>query len=131
MPLTADDRLDILDLLARYNHAIDDADTDAWLACWTDDGVYEFPPDRRHAGREELRAAAETRAADASRPASRHWLNSIVIEGDGDAARVTCYLALVRPEMPPRINHTGRYDLEARKVGGQWKFCRRTLLRGV
>ena len=53
----------------------------------------------------------------------------MLIEGDGDRAEVTCYLALVRPEDPPRINHTGIYRHAVRKVDGAWKFSRRRMER--
>lgn len=129
MPLTPDEQLAIRDLLARYNHAIDARDTAAWVDCFTDDAVYEFPPAPPVSGREQLRRVAERRRDVPSSPPSRHWLSSARIEGDGDTATVTCYIALLRPEQPPRINHTGVYTLSLRKVDGGWKFARRTMVR--
>ena len=35
MTLPIEERMAILDLLARYNHAIDGRDTAAWLDCFT------------------------------------------------------------------------------------------------
>lgn len=128
MALSPEDRLAIEELLARYNHAIDSRDGDAWLACFTNDAIYEFPPDRYVEGIDALREAAAQRAAGAG-PDTRHWLNNVVIEGDGDAAHVRCYLALVRPEDPPRVNHTGIYDFELRREDDRWKFTRRTMIR--
>lgn len=39
LALTPEDRLDILDLMARYAWAIDTGDTDAYVACFTPDAV--------------------------------------------------------------------------------------------
>lgn len=133
MPLPAGDLLGIHALLARYNHAIDGRDTETWLDCFTDDAVYEFPPDRSFEGKEQLRAIGEQRrsaGSDGAVPDSRHWLSNIAIDGDGDRASVRCYLALIRPEDPPRINHTGVYDFEVERApDGRWRFTRRTMVR--
>ena len=42
MPLTTADRLEILELLGRYAHAIDSGDGEAYADCFTDDGVIEL-----------------------------------------------------------------------------------------
>ena len=39
MILSLEDRLAILELAARYSHAFDYGDTDAWVATFTQDGV--------------------------------------------------------------------------------------------
>lgn len=127
MPISSEDRMAILDLLARYNHAIDGRDTEGWLDCFTEDAVYEFPPDRRWEGIEALRKVGEARASNPDQPASRHWLNNVLIEGDGDTAQVTCYLMLLRPLEGPRINHTGLYRHTVCKVNGAWKFSHRRM----
>ena len=82
MAISTEDRMAILDLLSRYNHAIDGGDTETWLDCFTEDAVYEFPPDRRWEGIEQLREVAASRAANPDQPASRHWLNNVLVEGD-------------------------------------------------
>ena len=84
MPISSEDRMAILELLARYNHAIDGLETETWLDCFTDDAVYEFPPDRRWEGIDELCKVGEGRASNSDQPASRHWLNNVLIEGDGE-----------------------------------------------
>lgn len=131
MAISTEDRMAIMDLLSRYNHAIDGGDSEAWLDCFTEDAVYEFPPDRRWEGIEQLREVAASRANDPDRAVSRHWLNNVLIEGDagGDAgvAQVTCYLMLLRPHEDARIHHTGMYRHTVRKVDGAWKFAHRRM----
>ena len=41
MPLSIEDQLDIMELMARYNHAIDGSQPEAWADTFTDDGVFE------------------------------------------------------------------------------------------
>ena len=131
MVISSEDRVAILGLLARYNHAIDSRDTETWLDCFTEDAIYEFPPDRRWEGIDELRRVGEGRATAVDQPVSRHWLNNIIIEGDERSAQVTCYLMLLRPLEGPRINHTGLYRHTVRKVDGVWKFSHRRMEQDV
>ena len=53
MPLTTADTLEILDLIARYNHAIDSDDGEAYADTYTDDGVFQYPRGSAR-GRREL-----------------------------------------------------------------------------
>ena len=41
MALSAADRLEILDLVARYNHLMDGRDAEGWAECFTPDGVFD------------------------------------------------------------------------------------------
>ena len=41
MPLSIEDELEIMGLLARYNHAIDGRDAEAWADTFTEDGLFE------------------------------------------------------------------------------------------
>lgn len=57
MALPTADRLDILELYARYSQAVDAMDGDAWISCWVADG--EFSPSVGH-GRTALHRACRT-----------------------------------------------------------------------
>ena len=67
------------------------------------------------AGRDQLRQFA----ADVFRqlPDARHWVNNVVIEGDGAAATLSCYLDVRRVERGVRTVLTGVYCDTLRKVG--------------
>ena len=39
MPLKIEDKMEISELLSRYNLAMDRNDLDAWLETWNEDGV--------------------------------------------------------------------------------------------
>lgn len=122
MALSIEDRLDIQDLLARYNTAIDSGDAEAWAATFTSDGTFESGG-RTHEGTEALttfaRGFAERMAG------ARHWNNNLVIEGDGDQATLTCYLLLMRAN---QVVTSARYQDTLRKVDGHWKFASRKVV---
>jgi len=127
MALSVADRLEILELLARYAHATDTIDAEARASVFTDDGVFDASNSRLQ-GRTELLAAR--RPANAS--SLRHWVNNTVIEGDRDAARAKTYLAVVDTAgegAQPSIWLTGIYYDTLRKVGGRWRFAYRNFVR--
>jgi hypothetical protein len=123
--LTAQDRLEILDLMGRYNFAIDFGQAKDWADCFTDDGVFESPLSMV-SGRAELVAFAE---AGASAKGIRHWVNNVVLAGDGAAATADVYLNLFQfgGEDGPRTLVAGRYADTLTKASGAWKFIRRTV----
>jgi SnoaL-like protein len=125
------DRLEILDLYARYNVYADARDP-TWVECFTDDGVFDSTA---HAGGARLTGHDEIRAAVADRGTGplvgrQHWNDNIVIDGDDDTARGSCYMLRIgrEPETGAiTFEEQGRYVDELRKVGGRWKFARRTV----
>ncbi len=129
MPLTDADRLAILELAARYNHAIDSGDADAWAATFTPDGVFETARDNV-AGSAALAQFAT--AFHERLPGSRHWNDNHVIDADADdgpdRATHRCYLQLLRTGKDAGIITTGRYEDRLRRVDGQWRFVHRKVL---
>jgi ketosteroid isomerase-like protein len=125
MPLSVADRLDILDLVARYNHAIDSGDAAAWAATFTPDGVFETARGATTgtAALTEFAATFHSRMANA-----RHWNTNHVVEGDGDQATHRCYLQLLRTGEQAGIISTGRYEDRLRRVDGAWRFAQRTVV---
>ena len=129
MALSVDDRLEIRELAARYNHALDVWDTERWVDCFTEDGRFDGGPKLQASGRDELVAFVD-RLRERGRPA-QHWTNSPIIEGDGDAATMRIYLLVVNLSDEPgegaRIGPLGTYENELVRVDGAWKFKRRSL----
>ncbi len=130
MALTTDDKVAIQELLARRNQGADFADPDAWAATWATDGVLELPEgtvlnmpngptmDPRIAGRDNLRAFVASLLPQLD--GSRHWINSIVIDGDGESAHSICYFSLVNVETGGTPVHTGIYYDTHIKIDGEW-----------
>lgn len=123
MALSTADRLEILELVARYNHAIDSGDGPGWADTFTEDGVFETARGKTE-GRDALAKFVEGFATNM--PGARHWNNNHVIEADGDGATHTCYLMLLRPGADPAS--TTRYVDRLVKVGGAWKFAHRNVV---
>ena len=119
MTLPVDDWLALLELAARYNHAIDSGDVDGWLATWTADGLFQ-PPDGPFEGQEALRRFAVGWVAKMQN--TRHWNTNFLIRGDGDAATMSCYLNLFGVKGSAKLLASGRYADTLVKVGGAWKF---------
>jgi len=125
MALAVADRFEILDLAARYNHAVDGGDAAAVAALFVEDGVLDADATGPIRGRDAIAAYIASRPDGWQR--RRHWNNSPVIEGDGDEATLALYLAVVswRETIVPRL--VGRYRDELRRVDGAWRFVRRRI----
>lgn len=127
MPLSVADRLDIHELLARHNHAIDSGDAGAWAATFTTDGTFNSGG-RTLAGTEALKAFAADFATRL--PGSRHWIDNLVVEGEGDEATARCYLQLLKTGggEPVALVATARYEDTLRRIAGVWRFASRTVV---
>ena len=73
MSLSDADRLEIEELVYRYNHATDAGDGDTRADLFTEDGIF-VAPGRDLRGRDAIRAA--TRASG-----RRHGVNNLVLDG--------------------------------------------------
>lgn len=123
MGITSEHKLAILDLAARYDRAIDERQTEAWLATWAPDGVLEGPFGSY--GGDELRRFAAG-FLDAGRR-RRHLTTRHAILEEGDHARLRSEFLVAEGLDAPKVVATGTYEDELRLVGGEWRFARRRL----
>lgn len=131
MALTNDDRVEIRDLISRYNKAIDTGDADGYANTFTPDGQFIGIVGTFN-GRDELRAFAAAYATEeqyAEFASAQHWVTNVVSDGDGSEATVFSHLQMVKP-LPDggRILLVGHYDDIVRKVDGQWLFAQRIVV---
>jgi ketosteroid isomerase-like protein len=122
MALTAEDRLEIVDLVAGYNLAADEKDVEATLAEYADDGVIEgfYSTGRgKEAMRQDLPAIF-----DAEGTLKRHLAPNLKISGDGDVAEISYVLLVVEGEERPAVGATAFIRDELRKVGDRWLVTR-------
>ncbi len=125
MSLSVEDQLAIQQLYARYNHAIDFGRAEEWANCFTADGVFSSGAAGEYTGRDALTEFAK---GFSSRIKGRHWTNNLVLEADGDGARGSCYLQLLRlGGESPVIMLTGVYEDALVRTPEGWKFSRRTV----
>lgn len=129
--LSVADRLEILDLYARYCHSIDSGDGSAWAACFTADGYLSLPyRDQLTRGPEQLRAVGDAFPSRTD-AVGRHVTVNISVEGGNDgAAAGRAYLMLLRGgwgQTPPTVELTGRYEDRLVVHDGRWLFASRVL----
>lgn len=127
-----EDELAIHRTMARYAHAIDYGDHDAWVGCFTADGVFEVrsrwpePAPKRISGRAELHRFA-TRHSSAPQHWHKHMVSAIVVDLDSDVATSRAYFAaLIEYEGAAVVKVFGRYlDRLIRETDGEWRFGER------
>ena len=92
--LSAQDYLDIQNLYALYNLSSDDADSETYASCVTDDGVLEAATiGISVSGREALIAHKERDKAGRGGKYRRHWNGSLYLERQSDGSVLgRCYL---------------------------------------
>ena len=124
------DRLEIQELVARYNHAIDRGDTEGWVGCFSEDGAFDGVAGRLE-GTAALRDFAEalTTAPEWAefRP-MRHWTTNFLIDLDGDAATMRADHVLYRQTADGAVPLLmAVYHDTLRREDGRWLFAERVV----
>jgi len=124
VPLSAEDRLDIMDLYARYAWAMDSGDTEAFLDVFLPDATLFMS--RKATGHAELRAWHERFLRDSGFPGSQHFATQFrLIEGEGNRVRTRVYVARLY-RLPGTTHSTvicqGYYTDTCVKVDGRWFY---------
>ncbi len=115
MPSTTEDRDEILQLLYRYNHAIDGGDAHGWADTFTEDGAFDVAG-QVTTGREALEAWA------ANVKGLRHVVANPLIDVAGDAATVRAYIIAFTGTTPLVV---GTYSDELVRTAEGWRFAKR------
>ena len=120
VPLSAADEYEIIEVAARYNHAIDHRRAGEFADTFTADG--ELWADGQLRARGHVALAEHIRKAERTGQKIRHWPCNPVIEGEGGRARLRMYaLAFdIAEGIRPKI--MVEYEDELEKVDGYWKF---------
>lgn len=136
----ADDRARILDLQARYMFAIDWQDAETYAGTFTQDGVL-VSGFGTYRGRDEIKSlinnlaekdAYQTEEGDANEipPRTRHHIDNVVLDIDGDTATGVAYWTMLttnNPDRTPQVQAFGHYEDELVKKNGEWYFKRREI----
>jgi hypothetical protein len=130
--LSAEDRLDIMDLIARYAYTLDSGDLEGYVNNFAPDGLLFG----HHRGRDAIRefvAGLQRQGRAGPLPngdvAYRHFVGSPVIDGAGDRAIVHSYLLWVNMGSEPPVSAAAEYTDECVKLNGKWFFQTRSLRR--
>lgn len=122
--LTPVDYMEIEQLYAKYNHAIDGGDADAWAATFTADGVFAG----RFTGTEQLKGFIKTWLEKMDGANRRHWNSNLKIEGTAEGANGSVYLILYNVGVKPvAIATTGMYTDTLVKTKAGWRFKTRAV----
>jgi ketosteroid isomerase-like protein len=127
MTLDPADRVAVLDLYARYAHAIDSGDSSSCAECFTQDGVLRVDAGEPVTGRENLeRFAAKWRANFHGVPRHISWHVLLEPESDGQVNGTASAALLGTTEAGTSIVFSGRYeDRFERSAGGKWLIAER------
>jgi actinorhodin biosynthesis protein ActVIA len=114
--LTTQDYIDIEQLYATYNHAIDSGDGEAWAATFTPDGTFN-----KFNGHEQLVGFIQQWKEKMNGGNRRHWNTNLRIEPSKDGASASVFLMLVDVSTKS-IVATGMYNDTLVKTAGGWRF---------
>ena len=117
--LTADDRLAIAEIMARYCWAIDHGRWDEIPTLFTEDCRLDFG---EVMGVFEGRADLErfTGMLRSTGLLMRHYTTNLIVRGDGTTAHAESYILAITGPSGSRRQSTGRYEDDLVKVGGRW-----------
>ena len=125
--LSADDRLDIMELFAKYAWAINFGDDEGVLQCFAEDALLDRLWQCKMAGHEKIRRAFEELWY--ARPSwwiGRQYLaNHFFMEPEGEGARVRAFFSILQYNVEYRTNFVfggGTSDNFCTKRNGKWVF---------
>jgi ketosteroid isomerase-like protein len=129
-PLSAQDRLDIIQVIANYSRLLDARDVEAWLRLWRPDAVLASMSDPA-TGHDELRAWVhrlfEQRKVGYDPAQLVHFIGLPAVDGDSDRATAQTYTIIFdyTEDGQIQVPLVGRYDDVFSRYDGQWRFERR------
>ena len=124
MSLSAEDRLEIQQLLSDYSFYEDTGAAEDWAALFTRDGRFVGGGKAPVVGTSALIDFAARRWTDKPEVRARtHWVNNIVIKPIADGAEVNSYqLTIDKVNGELKVGQvSGKADI-VRKEDGRWKF---------
>lgn len=135
--MSAADRAEIENLLARLAFAADEGDVEGYAMLFADDAVWEMRLPARIStavGREDIAAKFRERVGTGFQgPASgkRHVLGTHSIDVDGDRASGKCYMIVhVVADGVPRPGAVALYADEYVRTRDGWRLARRKITPG-
>lgn len=121
--LSTQDYVEIEQLYARYNHAIDSGDAAGWAATFTADGKFQ-----QFTGTEALKGFVKNWVEQRNGAYLRHWNSNLHITPSADGASGTVMLMLLNVgARPAAIAATGMYSDKLVKTPEGWRFAARTV----
>ncbi|HEV2701676.1 MAG TPA: nuclear transport factor 2 family protein [Steroidobacteraceae bacterium] len=135
---SAQDRMEIYELYARYSWALDTGDTEGYVALFTADA--EATEETREGGLEVRKGQAEIRKLvlkfhdRADFPGHQHQMSQFVFEPDPQSrhdhwvVRSYAWATINRPRAEPHLHWCGHVRDVVAKVGGEWKIRSKAIM---
>ena len=123
---TIEDREEIRELYARYCVTIDNGRYDEWIACFTEDGVFESPRFGRHAGPDGLKKFAALYKESLGGARILHVVSNLTLDLSASDGAGICYLLYYHCK-DGRVQQStvAYYTDQLRKTGAGWRFASR------
>jgi len=119
--LTADDYIEIQQLYAQYNMAIDSGNAEAYAGTFVPDGVFNT-----FNGHDALVGFIHRWTESMKGGNMRHWNTNLAITGSPEGANGAVYLLLVDVSArPPVITAAAKYEDQLVKTPQGWRFKKR------
>ena len=130
--LGADDRLAILEVIARYAWALDTGDVEGFAGCFCREGVLmwdAFETADRWQGQAALRHFAEFFRGLPTSAGRQHHVSNTLITARGEGAQARSYVAVaVRPgDGPHLLSVMGYYEDQFILEDGRWLLAERII----
>ena len=123
--LSPEDKLAIAELFARYSHTVDHGETDAWVALFATDGVFEIVGVTRLEGSDQLRGMPAMLAAN-GKGKWRHQLTDIVSDAADGGAAAKAYGLVTDWGAGGKAVTFAEYEARLRRIGAEWRFAQLT-----
>jgi hypothetical protein len=121
MTLSTQDYVEIQQLYAQYNVAIDTGDAEAYAATFTPDGVFNT-----FSGHDALVGFIKVWRERLNGASRRHWNTNLLISGEGKNATGSVYLMLLDVSTKPvSIAAVATYTDSLVKTSNGWRFTKR------
>ena len=135
---TAEDKLEILDLIGRYSHGADGNEPTAYADVFTDDGVFQGrsgqPDEIIYRGRDEILAfVSGVHAQRGNRQSRHHQSTTIFLEMTADRAKTRTYLLTTAATegFPPQVGLTSIYEDDIVRTDHGWRMKYRKIYPDV
>jgi hypothetical protein len=123
MSLGPADLIEIQQLYARYNTAIDTGDGETFAGCFTDDAHFDSGISQMDSHEGIAAFAVQTHT---SMPSMRHNATNILLDDDGSGgARGSAFLIGYITDGGYKVIVTGRYADELTRTSEGWRFTKR------
>jgi uncharacterized protein (TIGR02246 family) len=128
--LSAEDRLEIQELIARYCRYEDNGDAQAMAALFAEDGCTVNSRGQAIAGRDALEEAARRRWESPDARRCVHWVTNVIVEPSDDGASASSYQLIFMVDADSGIHVrslSAKHD-RLRRDGGRWLFVTREVV---